>query len=305
LRRPHDTVDEESRDVRRREAYQRDDRGRREPERELAPVCEQVPEQSDDDARLASRDERLRVTHRACDRRRIDAIGDVAFGDSAARLLGDRATGAADFVDGTAVQRLVEDEADVLDRTALAMRVAHDEDRRIARLAEESQGVRAQPRRFLKRAYLPALDRAHAPLSAVVASRECDVAGSKRKPRFAESQCVVQVGEGVELYGVSRTRVLDPGAQLAREARRLADVACNDFLIHVGDPLEAPRLSCTRGQQKGLSVLREHRKAGSRHRISGFYGARPRSAASANIDATGHTTPCDGMSRGPLRRKVT
>src|SRR6185369_16611182 len=107
--------------------------------------------------------------------------------------------------------------------------------------------MRAQRRRFLQRADLRAIDHAHAPFALLVPPGERDMSLRQRKPRFTEPQRVVEVGERIELYGVSVTRMLDPRANLPREPRRLTDVACDDFLVHVGDPLKGPRLGRSRG----------------------------------------------------------
>jgi hypothetical protein len=74
---------------------------------------------------------------------------------------------------------------------------------------------------------------------------------------------VIEVGERVELHGLSAPLALDAPPKLAWETRRLTDVSCNDFGIHVRDPL-------IRGSSKKAFRVGCTQKAGSRHRIAGF-----------------------------------
>src|ERR1700687_906218 len=89
----------------------------------------------------------------------------------------------------------------------------------------------------------------HIPRSAAGWARECDVARAERKPRLAEPQAVIEIGECVELHGPTTPFALDARTKIAGETCRLPDVSTDDFLIHVRDPLSVWRQKSLPGLQ--------------------------------------------------------
>jgi hypothetical protein len=259
LRAPHDAVDQVAGEPGRDEARERHDGGGREAEGELSPVARDVAEQPQDDRRLAAGDERLRVAHRSRDGVGVDVVG-VAGRHRTPR------------------HRLLEHEADVLDRAALPLGVAHDEQRRVVGRAEEDEAVGAEPGRLLHRLDARAFHRRHLPLARRGAgARERDVARAECEPRLAEAhgrgggrrRRAREVGEGVELHRVAAPRALDAGAELGGEPRRLADVPADDLLVLL-DGIHGRDPAASLGSKKAFQGWGSTRKAGSRHRILDF-----------------------------------
>ena len=224
LRRPNDLVEQEAGEVRRYETGQCDDRGCHQTDGHLAPIRRQVTEQAEDHRRLTSGDERLCIAHRARDCVRVHAIG-------VRRGRGHDATG----------ERLLEHEANVLERAALTLRVAHECERVFVRLAEHQQRVRTESGRQLQPADLPARDRLNVPRPTWRRAGNGDVTIAQRYPGLAEDQRVVEVGECVQPDRLRLPLQFNARAQLVGETRWLAYIATDDFVIHGRDPLRVAR----------------------------------------------------------------
>ena len=191
------------------------------PRAQLAPVRLQIAEQPDDHPRVASRDERLRIANRSCDRVGVDGVG----------------VGCRDAVDGTSGDALIQREANVLERTALSLGVAKHRRRRFAGRAEQHERVGAQTGRLTDGADAPrSTDRtSHAPSGVARATAMC--CSTHRHPRLREPERVIEIGERVQLHLQPAPLAFDLRAKVGGEAGRLADVASDDVLIHVRDPL--------------------------------------------------------------------
>ncbi len=249
LRRTDDTIDQDSRQVRRNQADERDDGRGGHAERQLTAVRLQVAQQAPDHGRLPSRHQGLRLANRTSDALGIDAIGVHAR-----------------HVTIMPRDLLFEHEPDVLERAALAMRVAQQHQRGLARRAEDRQRVGRQSGRLTDRFDIRPRDASDLPAwIRPLCHREMPLA--QGQPRLGEPQALIEIGERVQLHGRALPGVLDLPPQLERKPRWLCGVARDDVVVemlllraHVRDP----RIVCNRTAPQ---VSGSTRKAGSRREL--------------------------------------
>src|SRR6185503_9512430 len=127
---------------------------------------------------------------------------------------------------------LFEDEPDVLERAALAMRVAQQREGGLARLTEDRQRVGRESRRFADGLDARSLDGSDLP-AVTAAPGDRELAGTEGQPRLGEPQALIEVGERVQLHGRAVPGVLDLPSQLRREPRWLSRVARDDVVVEL------------------------------------------------------------------------
>ena len=225
LRRPDHAVDHVSREVRRHQAHERDQRCRRHTECEPPAVRREVAEQAPDDRDLTTGHEGLGVANRARDARRVFLVR-------------------VRRRDGAALERLFEHELQVLERAPLAMAVAQHGEWGVAGAPQDRQRAGGQTGGLAHRLNVGALDALDLPLvSALQRPGHAQLPGAERDPHLGQPESVVQVGERVELHRGAVPGCLDLPAQLGRQPGRLVGIARHNLGVEVVEVLEVVKVS--------------------------------------------------------------